>query len=86
MTKVHLLEIQNSVYRSAVLETLNSETMHFRTYVDIKYFYYLHVRNSFLTLCHVNLKHPIYSMASFYIQKKKQTPRPLVRKGTIPTE
>jgi hypothetical protein len=29
----------------------NSETMHFQTYVDINYFYYLHMKNSFLKLC-----------------------------------
>jgi hypothetical protein len=44
----HLQELQNSVYHSAVLESLNSETMHFLTYVDINYFYYLHMMNSFL--------------------------------------
>jgi hypothetical protein len=31
--------------------------MHLRTYVDINYFDCLHVRNSFLNLCRVFLKH-----------------------------
>jgi hypothetical protein len=31
---------------SEVSETINSETMHFWTCVDINYFYYLHVKNS----------------------------------------
>jgi hypothetical protein len=34
--------------------------MHLRTYVDINYFDCLHVRNSFLNLCRVFLKHPVY--------------------------
>jgi hypothetical protein len=33
--------------------------MHFRTYVDINCFYYLHMRNSFLSLCRVFFKHPV---------------------------
>jgi hypothetical protein len=33
--------------------------MHFRTYVGINYFYYLHMRNPFLKLCHVFFKHPV---------------------------
>jgi hypothetical protein len=44
----HLRELRKSVYHSAILESLNSETMHFRTYADIKYFYYLHMRNPFV--------------------------------------
>jgi hypothetical protein len=55
----HLRELRNSVYHSAVLESLNSETMHFRTYVDINYFYYLHTRNTFLKLCLVFFKRPV---------------------------
>jgi hypothetical protein len=51
----HLQELRKSVYHSAVLESLNSETMHFRTYVDINCFYYLHMRNTFLKLCRVFL-------------------------------
>jgi hypothetical protein len=57
----HLRELRNSVYHSAVLESLNSETMHFRTYVDINYSYYLHMRNSFLKFWCVFLKYPAYS-------------------------
>jgi hypothetical protein len=34
--------------------------MHLRTYVDINYFDCLHVRNSFLNLYRVFLKHPVY--------------------------
>jgi hypothetical protein len=56
----HLRELRMSVYQSAVLESLNSETMHFRTYVDINYFYYLHMRNPFLKLCLVFFKHPVW--------------------------
>jgi hypothetical protein len=55
-----LRELRKSVYHSAVLASLNSETMHFRTYVDINYFYYLHMRNPFLKLCRIFLKHPVY--------------------------
>jgi hypothetical protein len=55
----HLRELRNSVSHSAFLESLNSETMHFRTYVDINYFDCLHVRNSFLNLCRVFFKHPV---------------------------
>jgi hypothetical protein len=51
----HLQELQTSVYRSEVLGSLNSETMHFWTYIDINYFYYLCRRNSFLKLCHIFL-------------------------------
>jgi hypothetical protein len=36
--KNHLLELQNSVYHSVALETLNLGTMHFQTYVDIYFF------------------------------------------------
>jgi hypothetical protein len=60
----HMRELRKSVYHSAVLESLNSETMHFRTYVDINYFYYLHMRNPFLKLCRVFLKHPVYPIAA----------------------
>jgi hypothetical protein len=63
----HLRELRNSVYHSAVLESLNSETMHFRTNVDINYFYHLHMRNSFLKLWRVFLKHPVY----YYMAKPK---------------
>jgi hypothetical protein len=38
----------------------DSGTMLFRTYVDIKYFYYSHVRNLFLKLCCVSPKRPVY--------------------------
>jgi hypothetical protein len=31
------------------------ETMHFSTYVEVNYFYYLHMRNPFLKLCPVFL-------------------------------
>jgi hypothetical protein len=55
----HLRELRNSVSHSAFLESLNSETVHIRTYVGIKYFDCLHVRNSFLNLCHVFLEHPV---------------------------
>jgi hypothetical protein len=34
--------------------------MHLRTCVDINYFDCLRVRNSFLNLCRVFLKHPVY--------------------------
>jgi hypothetical protein len=33
--------------------------MNLRTYVHINYFDCLHVRNSFLNLCRVFLKHPV---------------------------
>jgi hypothetical protein len=33
--------------------------MHFQTYVDMNCFCYLHMRNSFLKLCRVFLKHPV---------------------------
>jgi hypothetical protein len=56
----HLWELQNSVYHSVVLESLNLETMHFWTYVDINHFYYLHMRKSFLKLCRIFFKHPVY--------------------------
>jgi hypothetical protein len=56
----HLRELRNYVYHSVVLENLNSETMHFQTYVDINYFYYLLTRNSFLKLCRVYFKHSVY--------------------------
>jgi hypothetical protein len=39
-------EIQFIIQR--FLESLNSETMHFWTYFDVNYFYYLHMKNSFL--------------------------------------
>jgi hypothetical protein len=51
----HLRKLRKSVYHSAVLESLNTETMHFRTYVGINYFYYLYIRNPFLKLCRVFL-------------------------------
>jgi hypothetical protein len=56
----HLRELRKSVYHSAVLESLNSENMHFRTYIDINYFYYLHMKNPFLKLCRVFLKNSVY--------------------------
>jgi hypothetical protein len=31
--------------------------MHLKTYVDINYFYYLHMGNTFLKICHVFFKH-----------------------------
>jgi hypothetical protein len=67
----HLRELRNSVYHSAVLESLNSETVHFGTYIDINYFYYLHMRNSFLKLCHVFFKYPVLCFLCkdcFYLQ------------------
>jgi hypothetical protein len=60
----HLQELQNSVYHSAVLESLNTETIHFQTYVDVNYFYYLHMRTSFLKLYHVFFKHTVYFTSS----------------------
>jgi hypothetical protein len=62
-------ELRKSVYHSAVLESRNSETMHFRTYVDINYFYYLRMRNPFLKLCHVFFKHPVY-LTAFFVFKQ----------------
>jgi hypothetical protein len=56
----HLWELKNSFYHWVGLESLNLETMHFWTYVDINYFYYLHARNSFLKLCCVFLERLIY--------------------------
>jgi hypothetical protein len=52
MIKNHMLEFKKSAYHSAALETVNSETMHFWTYVhgDIKYMYYFRVRKSSLNL------------------------------------
>jgi hypothetical protein len=38
----------------------NSETMHFRAYVDINYVYFLHMGNCFLKLRRVYLKHPVF--------------------------
>jgi hypothetical protein len=38
-------EFRYSLYHSAGLESLGSETMHFRTDVDVNYFYCLYVRN-----------------------------------------
>jgi hypothetical protein len=55
----HLWELRNPIYHSAGLESLNLQIIHFRTYVDINYFYYLHMRDSFLKLCRVFLKHPV---------------------------
>jgi hypothetical protein len=33
--------------------------MRFWAYVNINYFYYLHMSNSFMKLCQVFLKHPV---------------------------
>jgi hypothetical protein len=41
------------------LESLNSENLHFWSYIDINHFY-LHMRNSFLKLCRVFLKQSVY--------------------------
>jgi hypothetical protein len=38
----------------------------FSTYVDINYFYYLHMRNSFLKFRLVFLKHPMLRIIFFY--------------------
>ncbi|EZA61478.1 hypothetical protein X777_07811 [Ooceraea biroi] len=38
----------------------NSETNHYRTYVDIPFFSYLGIRNLFLKFCHALRKHPVY--------------------------
>jgi hypothetical protein len=46
-------DLRNSDYHLAVFESLNSQTLHFRMYVDKNCFYYLHIRNSFMKLCPV---------------------------------
>jgi hypothetical protein len=58
----HMEHLLKGNVKSSVSQTdlKNSETMHFQTYVDINYFYYLHMRNSFLKLCHVFVKHPAF--------------------------
>jgi hypothetical protein len=45
--------------------------MHFQMYVDINYFYYIHMRNSFLKLCRVFLKHPV----CVFISKQREVKR-----------
>jgi hypothetical protein len=55
MTQTICGSLRNSIYHSAVSELINSEIVHFRTYVHINY--YLRMRNSFLKLCRVFLKH-----------------------------
>jgi hypothetical protein len=55
--------------------------MHFRTHIDINYFYCLYTRNSFLKLCRVVLKHPVLTVSSrdffdvFYEVVKKHVER-----------
>jgi hypothetical protein len=56
----HLLESTKVTLSFSRFRKPNSETMHFRTYVDIDYFYYLHMRNPLLKLCSVFLKHSVY--------------------------
>jgi hypothetical protein len=69
--RTHLWELQNSVYHSAVLEPLNLESVHFWTYVDINCFYKLYVRNLFLELCHVLLKHTVNVIDVFGTKSQK---------------
>jgi hypothetical protein len=39
------------MWRAEAIDLNNSETMHLRIYVDVNYFYYLHMRKSFFKLC-----------------------------------
>jgi hypothetical protein len=64
----NLRNLRNSVYYSSVLGSLNSEAMHFWTYVDIYYFYCLHMWNSFMKSCRV-FKHPVYIYIMWWINK-----------------
>lgn len=55
----HLRDLRNSLYHSAVLESLDLETMHSRTYVDIKLFLLSTYQGLIPEVLPCILKHPV---------------------------
>jgi hypothetical protein len=52
----------------SIVELKNLETIHFQTHVDIDYFYYLLMKNSFLNLCWL-LTYIILMHVNLYLHK-----------------